>query len=89
MSISVHPEKFKDYKTKDLAYKDQARELLCQHLGYDPPLRASVLSELILRSALKRLDEGNNTQEGLDDCLDFQSKVVNSVMLTLADHYNC
>lgn len=89
MSLSIDPQQFEDYETKDLVYKDQARQLICENLGYEPPLKVSVLSELYLRNALKRHEEGEKSKESLQDYIDFQVTFIKRLMMERIETYTC
>ncbi|MEM8938604.1 MAG: hypothetical protein AAGC64_04565 [Bacteroidota bacterium] len=89
MGLDVNPQKFKDYETKDLAYKNQSREIICNRLGYEPPLRVSVLSELMLRIALKRHDLGEESGQSLEEFIQFQADFINRLMMERIDSFSC
>ncbi|GFZ79677.1 hypothetical protein GCM10011531_06980 [Aquaticitalea lipolytica] len=83
--LPICKDKLKAYREKDLDYEVQARNLLVNGLGYTPPLYISVLSELNIRSALRRHDLGETTRKDLNDYIEFQVRFVNKVMLD-SDH---
>lgn len=87
--LEINPDKLKAYKEKDLVYKDQARKIMCEHLGYVPPLRISVMSEVILRGALKRHEEGETSIESLAKSIEFQIDFVNRLMMERVTTFNC
>lgn len=89
MIFNVNPEKFEKYQTVDLPYKAQARKIICDGLGYEPPLKISVLSELILRGALRRLDNQEISQKEVDDNIKFQIKFIKRLMMEGLESYNC
>lgn len=89
MTYFINPKKFEDYETKDLAYKDQARKLICDHLGYEPPLRISVLSEVILRRALKLHEQGKTSKDSLKQSIEFQGGFIKRLMMERVETYNC
>ncbi len=87
--IRVDEQQFIDYETKNLDYKVQARELLCKTLGYEPPIRASVLSELILRDSMKRYETGELSQENYEWHIDFTVGIVKGAMIEMMPSFNC
>ena len=87
--IQVSSDQLKSYKTQDLDYKTQAREIVCERLGYEPPVELSVFGELCIRSALKRFDNGEFSKEDLDKKIEFHTGVVNTVMLEYANAGSC
>lgn len=87
--LQINPQKLKDYYQTDLTYKDQAREIVCKKLGYQPPIELSVLSELCIRSSLKRYDKGEFDKKSLDEKINFHTNVINSVLLEHAKIGSC
>jgi hypothetical protein len=82
--IEVSSELLESYGMKDLDFKAQARQILCDRLGFEPPIELSVHAELCLRNALKRYWERRLSQEKLDNIIQFQTHVVNTVLLQYA-----
>ena len=78
-----------DYNGKDLIYKDQARQILVDRLGYEPPLRASALSEMILRAKLRKLDNKERLDKPLEEWIDFHVNFVNKLMMEHLESFNC
>lgn len=87
--VEVNTDKLEAYSTKDLDYKTQARDIVCEKLGYSPPIELSVLSELCIRNALKRFNKGEFSRETLDKKIDFQTHVIKTVMLEYAQAGKC
>lgn len=82
-------QEFIDYETKNLDYKVQARKLVCDKLGYEPPLRASVLSELILRDSIKRFEAGELSKENYEWHIEFTTNLVKGAMMEIMPSFNC
>lgn len=87
--MKLNSQKLKDYKSKNLDYKIQAHNILNDNLGYEPPLAVSILSELNLRSALKRYDNDDMTKVDLDNYIEFQVKFINRMMMENIKTFNC
>jgi len=87
--LQINRKKLKDYETKDLTYKDQARRIICNKLGFEPPIELSVLGELCVRSSLKRYDKGEFDKKSLDEKINFHTNVINSVLLEHAKAGSC
>ncbi|WP_394972560.1 hypothetical protein [uncultured Croceitalea sp.] len=68
-----------------MGYKAQAREIVCNHLTYEPPIELSVLGELRIRNALKKYDHGEITKITLEEIIEFHSDVINSIMMECAE----
>ena len=60
---TTHWDNIDTYATKDFEYADKARKLLYDEIGFEPDIRASRVTEVYMRGSLKRLDEGELTQE--------------------------
>lgn len=73
-------EKFKRYGDENPEYKNKARELLCDSLGFEPPIHISMASEVTLRRILKKLDDGECGQETLDFQLNFQTRLLKRIV---------
>ena len=58
------------YETEYVDYKDQARKMIVEKLGFEVNVDASVTAELMLRRMLDRLAKGDAKQENIDRCLD-------------------
>lgn len=54
------------YQTENAEFKDEARKLLVDYLGFEPELGASWKQEVRLRLTLKRIQEGTNTPKQLE-----------------------
>ena len=50
------------YMSENIAYKDEARDLITQQLGFAPNLQASRSIEIGMRHSLRLLEEGKITQ---------------------------
>ena len=87
--LEVNSDKLEAYATKDLDYKTQAREIVCEKLGYKLPIELSVLGELCIRSALKQFDKGEFSKEILNKKIDFQTHVIKAIMLEHAKSGSC
>ncbi len=87
--VEVNADKLEAYSTKDLDYKTQAREMVCQSLGYEPPIELSVFGELCIRSALKRYNNDEFSKQSLDEKIDFHIGVIKTVMLEYAQAGKC
>ncbi|GAA3643594.1 hypothetical protein [Flavivirga jejuensis] len=55
---SLCPTFYEEYKTENLDYADETRQIVCEQLGFEPSLNASCLPELSLRKSLKRFKTG-------------------------------
>ncbi|MEM6813260.1 MAG: hypothetical protein AAF600_02585 [Bacteroidota bacterium] len=64
------------YLTKDADYKDASRKAIFGKLGFKPNLKASIISEIQLRSSVRRLEAGEITQEVFDRHLTHVSNYV-------------
>ncbi len=51
------------YMSENIAYKDEARHLITQQLGFVPNLQASRSIEIGMRHSLRLLEEGKITQD--------------------------
>ncbi|MFL1013239.1 hypothetical protein [Flavisericum labens] len=82
--LEVNSDKLEAYATKDLDYKIQARNIVCDRLGYEPPIELSVLGELCIRTALKGYDNQEFSKEKLQEKIDFHVNTIKTVMLEYA-----
>ncbi len=82
--VEIRSERLEAYKTENLEYKTQARDIICQQLGYEPLFPLSVSAELRIRNDLKRFELGEISKSSLDFQIQFQKNVVNSAMLEAA-----
>jgi len=85
----LNPQKLIDYRERDLDYKTQAYKIICEGLGYEPPLNVLVLSELNLRSALKRYHQKEMTKLDLENYIEFQLGFINGLMMEDLETFNC
>ncbi|MEQ8627076.1 hypothetical protein [Ekhidna sp.] len=65
------------YEDTLLDYKEKARQDFCNELGYEPPLKHSIVSENMYRSSLHAYDEKRITKEDLDRKFLTHSRVIN------------
>ncbi len=53
------------YESENAEFKDEAKKLMVEYLGFEPELGASWKEELWIRQTLKRIKEGKATPEQL------------------------
>ncbi|WP_406684324.1 hypothetical protein N1F78_00935 [Seonamhaeicola sp. MEBiC1930] len=82
--VDISSDTLKAYETENLEYKTQAREIICEQLGYEPLFPLSSLAELRVRNALKRFELDEISKSSLDFQIQFQKNVVNSIMTEAA-----
>ena len=58
-NLILNMDKLSRYATENAEYKDKARKLFVDWLGYEPDLRASWEAELMMRQSLKRVADGD------------------------------
>ncbi|MEE9361961.1 MAG: hypothetical protein V3U92_05125 [Cellulophaga sp.] len=68
------------YKSENVKFKDKARALLIRELGFEPDLRISMNSELMIRSQLKKFSEGIINQNALNSEIELYSNVTRSMI---------
>lgn len=64
------------YSQENKEYKDNARDILCEHLGFEPDILKSLKAELYLRHLLKKIDDGKLPKERLKEGISFCVKIV-------------
>lgn len=79
-------ETFVDYATKDKDYKDKAHQMVVEELGFAPDLAVGAITEIFMRSSLKRFDEGALTAEKLTHHLKTRCQVVRNLIPKHAPH---
>lgn len=87
--LEINSDKLKAYTTKDLDYRIQARDIVCQSLGYEPPIELSVFGELCIRNALKQFDNGAISKTALDKKTAFHIQTIKVVMIEYAKIGSC
>ena len=70
-------EKISRYGSENKEYKDQARKILCDRLGFEPDILISHLAELHLRHSLKIMADGKITLKKFEEKITFCAMVVN------------
>ena len=68
-NLIIHWDYFKNYSQDRLEYKDEARKLICDGLGFNAPVSLTMIYEVSLREALESLYEGSVTKERFDQGL--------------------
>lgn len=69
------------YYQDNLEYKDLARQAFIDEMGFEPPLKASMMAEYCHRSTLKLLDEGGTTKERLQKALTVRALAVKNGLI--------
>ena len=54
------------YQSENIEFKEEAKKLIADYLGFQPELGASWKEELWIRQTLKRVQEGKATSEQLE-----------------------
>jgi len=75
-------EKF--YLSDNLEFRTEARRIITKKLGFEPDIRISMNSELVLRKDLRKVAEGEISLEELNICADIY---VNSVRELIQEQY--
>ncbi len=83
------------YYQDNLEYKDVARQVFIDEMGFEPPLEASMAAEFFHRSTLKLFDEGGTTKERLQRALTIRALSLRNILFCdfpqfreLASKYN-
>lgn len=68
------------YNAQNLKYKDEARKLFINELGFEPSIRASMDFELKIRKQLRKVDEGRLDREIVDSNVELFSNVIRGLI---------
>jgi len=88
LGVFTNWQRIQDYAEKDLEYKEQAREIICKSLGFEPPIHISMLSELTLRQNLRNISNGKITKDTLDKSIEFQLDFIKTIIPKYAPELN-
>lgn len=80
LGVFTSYDKFKRYSEEDVEYKDEARKLLCDSLGFEPPIHLSMTSELTLRQNLRNVSSGKIKKDVLQKSVDFHTSLVKKLI---------
>lgn len=67
------------YLTENIDYKDQARQILIDEIGFEPDFRVSIDAELSIRRALYKFNNQQIDKTQLDGLIEVMSKTVTSL----------
>ena len=81
-------EKFKRYGENDIEYKDQARALLTEALGFEPPIQFSLMGEVAIRKTLREIANGEDNQRILENKIELYSESIRRMIPEYAPEYN-
>jgi len=79
---------FDRYGKIDLKYKDQARAIICQHLGFEPPRPLSITGEMTIRKILRKMDNGEDVGDNLSYQLEVQTNAIKNRIVKYAPEYS-
>ena len=68
--------KFHRYSENDLEYKEEARELICKSLGFEPPIHISMMAELTFRQNLRKIASGKISYLVLQEQIKIQTDLI-------------
>ncbi|MDD7887864.1 hypothetical protein [Flavivirga sp. 57AJ16] len=74
-------EKLERYSNEDIEYKDEARKLICQSLGFEPPIHISMVAELTFRQNLKKIASGEISKKILDEQIEIQTNLIINTLI--------
>lgn len=66
---------FEDYEKKNPEYKNEARKLLCDALGFEPPIHVSVVSEIGIRAVLN----ANLPKDELEKSISYHTDLIKKI----------
>lgn len=72
--------KFDAYNQDHLEFKDEARALLTESLGFEPPLHLSVTGELTIRQILQDIANGEDCKKGLTYQISIHTDIIKEMM---------
>ncbi len=78
---------FDRYEKENLEYKDQARAMICERLGFEPPIPISITGEMTIRKILRKMDNGEHVGDNLNYQLDVQTDVIKKRIPKYAPEY--
>ena len=73
--------RIKDYAEKDIEHKQEAREIVCKSLGFEPPIHISMLSEITIRQNLRKVLTGEISKDVLQNSIEFQLDFIKTLIL--------
>ena len=81
-------DRFDRYGKIDIKYKDQARAMICKHLGFEPPRPISIPGEMTLRKILRKMDNNEDVGDNLNYQLEVQTKLIRDRITKYAPEYS-
>jgi len=80
--------RFDRYGKIDIKYKDQARKMICDRLGFEPPIPISIPGEMTIRKILRKMDSGEHVGDNLNYQLDLHTGLIKKWIPKYAPEYN-
>jgi len=77
----THWDRLQRYATKDVQYKEQAREIICNSLGFEPPIHISMIAELTFRQNLRKIDLGTIGKDILEEQIEIQTELIEKTFI--------
>ncbi|MEO1033386.1 MAG: hypothetical protein AAFX55_18505 [Bacteroidota bacterium] len=77
----THWDRLNRYVYKDGKYKDQARKIICDSLGFEPPIFISMIAELTFRQNLRKIDLGLISKDVLEQQIEIQTELIEKTFI--------
>ena len=75
------------YGTENVKFAKQARKMLCDQLGFEPPRHIAYTGEMTIRNILRKMDKGEHVSDNLNYQLDVQTELIKTKIIKYAPEH--